>query len=182
MIYLQLFYEFFKIGLFAIGGGMATIPFLYALAERMPWYTAQELVNMIAISEATPGPTGINMATAAGFAAAGITGSFVSTFSLVLPAFICIVMVSRYLTKFYKSRRIQKAFYCLRPVVTAQIAAALLLVMQATLLYSGKNGWNAISYKAIILYGALFVLVRKYKLHPVVYLFIGGFTGWLLAL
>lgn len=183
MIYAVLFWEFFKIGLFAIGGGMATIPFLYDLAARYPWYTVEELGNMIAISEATPGPTGINMATAAGYSAGGVLGSITATFALVLPAYLAIVLISRYLMRFYNTPRIQSAFRCLRPVVTAQIAAALVSVMQTTLLVAGADTLlAAISWKAICLYIALFFLVRKTKLHPIVYLGLGGMMGLILKL
>ena len=101
MIYLTLFYEFFKIGLFAVGGGIATLPFLMDLTDKYDWYTASELTNMIAISESTPGPVGINMATYAGYQAAGIGGAIVATVSLVLPALIIIVIVARFMKKFY---------------------------------------------------------------------------------
>ena len=94
MIFLQLFYEFFKIGLFAVGGGMATIPFLMDLTSRYSWFTMADLTNMIAVSESTPGPIGINMATYAGFNAAGIPGALCATLSLVLPAWIIIILIA----------------------------------------------------------------------------------------
>ncbi|MBR0521330.1 MAG: chromate transporter, partial [Spirochaetales bacterium] len=93
MIYLQLFWEFFKTGLFAIGGGMATVPFLFDISARTGWFTASELANMIAVSESTPGPIGINMATYVGFETAGILGSVIATLGLVVPSIIIIVIL-----------------------------------------------------------------------------------------
>ena len=95
MLYLTLFFEFFKIGLFAIGGGLVTVPFLFDLTEHYSWFTASELADMIAVSESTPGPLGVNMATFAGFNAAGVSGAAVSTFGLVLPTVIIIVIIAR---------------------------------------------------------------------------------------
>ena len=100
MIYLLLFYEFFKVGLFAIGGGLVTIPFLFDLAEQYPWFTASELADMIAISESTPGPLGVNMATFAGYKAGGILGAISATFGLVCPSLIIIMLISKLLKKF----------------------------------------------------------------------------------
>ena len=94
MIFLQLFYEFFKAGLFAIGGGLATLPFLKQISLRYPWFTPNDLMDMIAVSESTPGPIGVNSATYAGFHAAGIPGAITATCSLVLPSVIIIILVS----------------------------------------------------------------------------------------
>ena len=103
MIFLQLFYEFFKAGLFAIGGGLATLPFLKQISLRYPWFTPNDLMDMIAVSESTPGPMGVNSATYAGFHAAGIPGALMATCSLVLPSVIIIILVSRALDKFRDS-------------------------------------------------------------------------------
>ena len=113
MIFLQLFYEFFKTGLFAIGGGLATLPFLKQIALRYPWFTPNDLMDMIAISESTPGPMGVNSATYAGFHAAGIPGALTATCSLVLPSVIIIILVSRALDKFRDSPLVQERL--LRP-------------------------------------------------------------------
>ncbi|MBS6641206.1 MAG: chromate transporter, partial [Clostridiaceae bacterium] len=107
MIYLQLFWEFFKTGLFAIGGGLATIPFLRDITLKYPWFTPEDLLDMIAISESTPGPMGVNSATYAGFHAAGLPGALAATFSLVLPSVIIIILVSRALTRFRDSKLVQ---------------------------------------------------------------------------
>ena len=124
MIYFQLFYEFFKIGLFALGGGLATLPFLYNLAAKYPWFDASMLPNMIAVSESTPGPIGVNMATYAGYSAAGISGGIVATLGLVTPSIIIIMIIAGFLNKFQENLYVKSAFYGLRPAVTALIAIA----------------------------------------------------------
>ena len=124
MIYLLLFYEFFKIGLFAIGGGLVTVPFLFDLAEHYPWFTASELADMIAVSESTPGPLVVNMATFAGYKAAGISGAVIATFGLVLPSLIIIMLVSRLLTKFSDNPYVQSILSGIRPAVIALIFMA----------------------------------------------------------
>lgn len=124
MIYLTLFYEFFKIGLFAVGGGLATIPFLMDIADKYPWLTREMLADMIAVSESTPGPIGVNMATYAGFEAAGVAGALTATFSLVLPSFLVILLVARFLQKYNSSPLVQSTFSCIRPAVAGLIGAA----------------------------------------------------------
>ena len=111
MIYLQLFWEFLKIGLFAVGGGMATLPFLQDLAEKTGWYSQALITDMIAISESTPGPIGINMATYVGCNVAGFLGGVVATMGEILPAIVVVVIVSRYLEKFRGSKLVDAAFY-----------------------------------------------------------------------
>ena len=109
MIYLQLFFEFFKAGLFAIGGGMATIPFLAKLATATGWFTETDLLNMIAVSESTPGPIGVNTATYVGYHIAGIPGAVDATFGLITPSVIVIIIVSQFLKKFGDSKYVKAA-------------------------------------------------------------------------
>lgn len=123
MIYLRLFYEFAKTGLFAVGGGMATIPFLYAISEKTGWFTAADIGNMIAISESTPGAMGVNMSTYVGFSVKGVLGAVIATLGLVLPSIIVILIISRMLEKFKDSKLVQKIFYGLRPASTGLIIA-----------------------------------------------------------
>ena len=124
MIYLCLFYEYFKIGLFAIGGGLATIPFLQKLIQKTGWATPKDLVDMIAISESTPGPIGVNMATYVGFQTAGIGGAVIATLGLVTPSVIIIVIIAHYFMRFAEEPLVKAGFYGLRPAVTGLIAAA----------------------------------------------------------
>ena len=100
MTLLRLIYEFFKTGLFAVGGGLATLPFLYEMGEKTGWFTAQDVLNLLAVSESTPGPIGINMSTYVGFITAGIPGAVIASLSLAAPCVIVILLVIRVLDKF----------------------------------------------------------------------------------
>ena len=134
MMLLRLFWEFFKIGLFAVGGGMATIPFLYDLSDRTGWFTYTQLADMIAISESTPGPIGVNMATYVGYEMSGDLGSISTTLGFVAPSIIIIVIVSIFLQKFRDNRYVESAFYGLRPASSGLIASAALSVAIVALL------------------------------------------------
>ena len=129
MIYLQLFWEFMKTGLFAVGGGMATLPFLQAIGESTGWYTYTDLMNMLAVSESTPGPIGINMATYVGFTAAGIPGAVIATLGEVTPSIIVILIVAAVLQSFRNNKYVDRAFYGLRPASTGLIGAACVSVI-----------------------------------------------------
>ena len=182
MIYLRLFYEFFKAGLFAIGGGLATLPFLYDMAETTGWFTSQTVMDMIAISESTPGPIGVNMATYAGFTTAGVLGSLCATCGLVCPSVIIIIMVYKVLEKFKGSQLVQSAFYGLRPAVAGMIACAGLQAVYPSLIrLSGELNLTAIlsgiQWKAILLFVALYFLIKKYKKHPIVYIAASAVIG-----
>ena len=104
MIFLSLFYEFFKAGLFAVGGGLATIPFLKEISAKTGWFTLSQLTDMIASSESTPGPMGVNCATYVGFETAGILGSIIATIGLIPPSVIIIILISKILEKFRNNR------------------------------------------------------------------------------
>jgi chromate transport protein ChrA len=129
MILLQLFWEYFKVGLFAVGGGMATIPFLYDLADKTGWFTHAQLADMLAVSESTPGAIGVNMATYVGYTTAGVPGAVIATLGLTTPSVIVILLVARALRQFRPNRYVEAAFYGLRPTSTAMIASAGVLVM-----------------------------------------------------
>ena len=179
MILLRLFWEFFKTGLFAVGGGMATLPFLYSISEKTGWFTQAQLADMIAVSESTPGPIGVNMASFVGFTTAGIAGSVIATLGLVCPSVIIILLVARVLDKFRKNRFVDAAFYGLRPCSLALIAAAGLLVVKITLFHvdawleSGRLlslfNWKALALAAVLLLLTR-VVKRTKKWHPVVFI------------
>ncbi len=184
MIYLTLFYEFFKIGLFAVGGGMATLPFLMDLTDKYNWYTASELTNMIAISESTPGPVGINMSTYAGYQAAGIPGALVATGSLVLPALIIIIIIAKFMEKFYSNPTVQAAFYGIRPAVAAAIAFAVWGICKITFFSGDSIGYKPI-WINILLCAAAFGLLqikKLQKMHPVCWMIAGAVIGIVLKL
>ncbi|MBO4343789.1 MAG: chromate transporter [Clostridia bacterium] len=124
-IYLLIFLEFFKTGLFAVGGGLATFPFLFAIAEKYGWFSVKQLADMIAVSESTPGPIGINVATYCGFTVSGVFGAIFATLSLVLPSFIVITIIAGLLKNFSKSKTVNNFFYGLRPAVLGLIVVAL---------------------------------------------------------
>ena len=180
MIYLQLFYEFFKTGLFAIGGGLATIPFLSDMGTRTGWFTSGELANMIAISESTPGPMGVNMATYVGFHTGGILGCVVATLGLVCPSIIVILIVAGFLKKFRESRGVDAVFYGIRPASTALITAALVEVCSIALLNLGGTGAAMFHWKAIALAAIVFVCLQVKplkKLHPIVFIALSAVVG-----
>lgn len=184
MIYLHLFWEFFKTGLFAIGGGLATLPFLNDMADRTGWFTRADLANMLAVSESTPGPIGVNMATYVGFTTGGVPGSLVATLGLITPSIGVILLVAMFLKAFRENRLVDAAFYALRPASTAMVAAAGIGVIELTLVRVGQTGWDFFCLPAIALAAVLLVLTRwvpKVKnWHPIVFIGISAVVGVLL--
>ena len=190
MIYLRLFFEFFKTGLFAVGGDMATLPFLYDMAERTGWFTAAQLADMIAVSESTPGPIGVNMATYVGFTTGGPLGAVIATLGLVTPSVIVILLIARALKAFRQNRYVDAAFYGLRPCSVALIAAAGLLVVKIALLdldafAQSGSVVDLFRFKAVILAAVLLVLTRYVKktkgLHPVLFILFSAAVGVLFS-
>ena len=180
---LRLYFEFAKVGLFSVGGGLATLPFLYDLADRTAWFTHADVANMIAIAESTPGAIGINMATYAGYVTAGVLGGFVATVGLISPAIIIIYIIARLLNKFMGNKYVDSAFYGLRPASIALIAVAGLNVAKISLL-----NWEYLPDlctigdlfvpRAIILAILLFIGQKKFKkIHPVVFIAISAVVG-----
>ena len=192
MLFLRLFLEFFKTGLFAIGGGMATIPFLYEMSDKTGWFTHADLANMIAVSESTPGPIGVNMATYVGYItgmnAGGVMfaflGAVTATIGLITPSVIVIMLVAAVLKKFSENRYVNSAFYGLRPASTALIAAAGITVVITNLLPINdiiEKGVSSVNWQGLILAAALWVLMNKIKftkkLHPIVFIGISAAVG-----
>ncbi len=181
MIYLKLFFEFFKIGMFAVGGGMVAIPFLQDLGERTGWYPQSLITDMIAISESTPGPIGINMATYVGNNVAGILGGIVATIGEIVPSIIIVVLVSRMYDKFKASKLVTSAFYGLRPAVAGLIGAAAISVMQVALFTQHNlplsEMINFIHIKGVIFFAVIFFAVLKYKKSPFIYIALSAVVG-----
>ena len=167
MILLQLFYEFAKVGLFTVGGGMASVPFLMVMSEKTGWFTQAQLLDMIAISESTPGPLGINMGTYVGFETAGIPGAIIATLGITLPTAALAIIVAKFLFGFKENKYVQGAFYGLRPASAGLIASAgvsvamLSLVNQVAL--EAKAWASIVDIKAIILAALLWILTNKVK-------------------
>ena len=184
-LYLQLFLEFFRTGLFAVGGGMATLPFLYDMAERTGWFTAAQLADMIAVSESTPGPIGVNMATYVGFVSGGVLGALVATVGLITPSVIVILIVAAFLKSFRDNKYVNAAFYGLRPASTAMVASAGVTVVMATFLRgeiaAATDLLAAIDWKCVALAAVLLVLTRwvkpTKKLHPIVFIALSAVIG-----
>ena len=183
MILLKLFYEFLKIGLFAVGGGMATIPFLQDLATTTGWYSQDLISRMIAISESTPGPIGINMATYVGYNVAGIYGGIVATLGEIIPSIIIVIIVSKSLDKFANNKYIDYCFYGLRAAATGLIASAALSVLLISVfnidLYAISN--QVIDFKRLFHFILMMFAIFKFKKHPITYIAVSAIVGIVFA-
>jgi chromate transporter len=183
MIYLVLFWEFFKVGLFAVGGGLATLPFLSSLGARTGWFTQGMLADMVAVSESTPGPVGVNMATYVGYTTAGVPGAVVATIGLITPSVIIILIIAGFLEKFRQNKYVDHAFYGIRPASTALITAALIGLMAISLFGTNTAGLlhiTSISVKPLILFAVLMAVtnIKKVKdLHPIVFIAASAVIG-----
>ena len=182
MIYLRLFWEFFKIGMFSVGGGMATLPFLYNMSDATGWFTYAQIADMLAVSESTPGPIGINMATYTGFHVGGVLGSVLATLGIIIPATVIVLTVARFLQRFSHSVLVQDVFYGLRPASVGLILSAALSVLLISLL--NADAFRAtgqllklFDWKAILLAAALYFAMDKWKLHPALYIGIAAVVG-----
>ncbi len=167
MIYLLLFWEFFKIGLFAVGGGLVTVPFLYNLAEVYPWFSTQELANMIAVAESTPGPVGVNMATFAGFKAAGITGGLAATAGLIFPSLVIIILLAGIMNKFRDNDAFNTVLATVRPTVLA-------LILSAGYLLAESSITDIVRGVVLVI---VFAVMYFWKKHPIFYILCGAVGG-----
>ena len=187
MIFFQLFIEFFRTGLLAVGGGLATLPFLRDISVRRGWFTLAELTDMVAVAESTPGPIGVNTATYAGYRVAGIPGALTATLSLVLPSFLVMFAVVTVLQHFRENRFVIAVLRVLRPASVALVAAAVASVVVGVLVNTGavKAGdfSHALTLPAVALYAVLLLIHYKFpKAHPLVLIAIGAAAGLLLPL
>ena len=194
-LFLELFVRFFFVGLFSIGGGLATLPFLDDMGKATGWFGADTISDMVAISESTPGPIGVNMASYIGFQTgnefggiSGALGSIVATFGLVLPSLIVIVIVSKMLQKFRDSKYVEFTFYGLRAASLGLITAALLSVAKIAFMSTQEISdlsafFSAINYKSVILSIIVFICIKKFKkVHPIFLFLISGLAGILLKM
>lgn len=190
MLYLRLYWEFFQTGLFAVGGGMATLPFLKQIGESTGWYTYGDLMNIMAVSESTPGPIGINMATYVGFTVGGLPGAVIATLGEITPSILVILIIARLLKSFRDNRYVDSAFYGLRPASTGLIGAACASVFLEVLLggkmvgsgwlnriqWDGGTDWRVWLLAAVLLVLTNFVKPAK-KLHPIVWIAASAAVG-----
>ena len=182
MTCLLLFYEFFKTGLFAVGGGLATSPSSMTWPRATPSGSPSQLADMVAVSESTPGPLGVNMATYVGF----ITGrhsrcAWRLTMGLVTPSIIIILIVAAFLKRFRDSKLVNAVFYGLRPASTAMVASAGVSVAALALVNTGAVGLALVNWKGVALASVLLVLTRWCKatkgLHPIVFILASAIIG-----
>lgn len=179
---LRLMLEFFKTGLFSVGGGLATLPFLYEMSDNTGWFSHADIADMIAISESTPGAIGINMSTYAGYKTAGIPGGILASLSLAAPSVIIILIIARFLKKFRDNPHVEGAFYGLRPASIAMITAAGLNVAKVALIdldafHASGNPADLFIFKAIILAVMIFIGQKKLKWSPIAFLAISAVVG-----
>ena len=182
MILLRLFWEFFKTGMFSVGGGLATLPFIYDISDKTGWFTHQQIADMIAVAESTPGPIGINMATYVGFTTAGVFGSLIATLGIVTPDIIIILIIAMFLKKFRESKLVESAFYGLRPASTALIAAAGWSVVKISLLnLQADQILSMFHWKAVALAAVIWILTnvvkQTKKWHPLAFIAFSALIG-----
>lgn len=193
MLFVKLFYEFFKVGLFAVGGGMATVPFLYDMSDATGWFTYDELTNMIAVGESTPGPIGVNMATYVGYitgmdagcVASALLGAVVATLGLVAPSIVVILIIAVFLKNFRNNPYVNGVFYGLRPASTGLIAAAGLGVAVSNFflgdIFVQGLSIAAINWKGLILAVFLWFFTNRVKktksLHPIIFIAASAIIG-----
>ena len=186
MMLLRLYWEFFQVGLFAVGGGLATLPFLYSLGTRTGWFTTAQVADRLAVSESTPGPIGVNMATYVGYTCAKVPGALCATLGLISPSVIIILMVAAALNAFRKNKYVDAAFYTLRPASTGLITAAgwsvLVLVLANRELFAATGAvTDLFRWGSILLFAALLVMTNWVKplkkLHPIVFIAFAAVCG-----
>lgn len=186
MIFLELFITFFKIGLFTFGGGYAMIPLMEQEVVGNQWLTLTELTNVIAISQSTPGPFAVNVATFVGMDMGGLLGALIAALAVALPSFIIIFIIAKAFTNFQNNKWVQGALFGMRPVIIGLIASAVWLLMSSELIVHGAEIANlqvlmkSLQYKEIIIFAICTLIYFKFKLHPVQLILISGGLGMLL--
>ena len=183
---LRLFWEFFKTGLFSVGGGLATLPFIYDISDKTGWFTHAQIADMIAVAESTPGPIGINMATYVGYTTAGIAGSLCATLGIIVPPITIILIIAKFLQRFRESTLVDHAFYGLRPASSALIAAAGVSVVKIALLdlpafAASHAAADLFACKAIALAVVIWLMTnvvkQTKKLHPLFFIALSAVVG-----
>lgn len=180
IIYLQLFYTFFKIGLFGFGGGYAMLSMIQGeVVTNYQWLSPQEFTDIVAISQMTPGPIGINAATYVGYTATGGTawGSIVATMAVVLPSFILMLLISKFFLRYSNHPTVEAVFSGLRPAVVGLLAAAALVLMDSENFSSPSEDKYAFVMSILIFCITFFFSWSKYKINPILLILLCGVTG-----
>ena len=198
MILCKLFWEFCKTGLFAIGGGMATVPFLREIADKTGWFTAGQLADMIAVSESTPGPLGVNMATYVGYTVGssqlgspwmGIVGAVTATLGLIFPSIVIVLCISFFWKRFRTSTLVDAALYGLRPASVALISAAgveivLFAILRVDSVYqigAAQLSWKSVALAAGV-YAGTNLIPKLRKIHPIWFILLSAIAGIVLKM
>ena len=187
MNFFLLYIKFVLIGLFSVGGGLATLPFLYEMAANYNFFTAEDIGNFLAIAQSSPGAIGVNTSAQIGYLAGGIPGAFLTALGLISPAIIVIIIVSRILSAFKENATVKAVFTGLRPAATGLIFAAgfgviALSLYSMDIIHQGGVWYEGIRWKEVILLAVLFILVLKFKKHPILYIAAAGVAGVILGL
>ncbi|MDR0444626.1 MAG: chromate transporter [Treponema sp.] len=178
-----LYIEFFKIGLFAVGGGLATLPFLFRMADKYEWLDYEKIGNFLAIAQSAPGAIGVNMAAQTGFASNGAIGGFIAALGLTSPAILIITFTAKVLSTIKENKIAASVFSGLRPAAAGLLAAASLGALKVALVNIDAGVWHEIiRIKEFIVFAVLFILIRKFKGHPVIYVAVSAAVGILLGL
>ncbi|MDR0973891.1 MAG: chromate transporter [Prevotellaceae bacterium] len=181
LLYLQLFYTFFKIGLFGFGGGYAMLSLIQGeIVSRYEWLTPQEFTDIVAVSQMTPGPIGINSATYVGYAATGsIWGSVIATFAVMLPSFVLMLTISRFILKYREHPIFIGIFAGLRPAIVGLLAAAALLLMTSDNFGSLRDGNDYTFIISIAIFVGVFIGARYLRINPILLILLSGLIGLL---
>jgi chromate transporter len=184
MNFAALFFTFFQIGLFAVGGGLATLPFLFKLADKYDWLTPAEVGNILAIAQSAPGPIGSNMAAFTGFTGGGVAGACAASLGLAAPSIIIILMISRVMSAVEKNAAVKAVFEGLRPAAAGLLAFACLQALKIALFNpNAAHVYEYLRWKEVLLFAAVSIgLVRFRKLHPAIFIALGGIAGVVLGL
>jgi chromate transporter len=175
---LRLFAQFFKIGLFSIGGGYATLPFLYEMADKEAWLNAEKIGDMLAVAQSLPGAVGVNLSVYTGFQCAGAPGGLAAALGLVSPSIITIIIVARLLSAFKENALVASLFSGLRPAGAALLSAAALGALSISLLNPAAEAWTGmLRWRECLLFAGIFLLIRLFKKHPAVYIALAGVIG-----
>lgn len=177
-IYLKLLFEFSKIGLFAIGGGYATIPFLYHLSVFYNWFSSKDLTQFLAFANIIPGPVGFNLASLVGFKVSGIIGALMAAIGIIIPSLVFVLIISKLLKEFEGNKYVKSIFYMLKPTSCAMIAGIGLKLIKDIILTNAQNiSVYSIDWKALILFISLFAISLKKEHSPLFYIGVSALVG-----